>query len=169
MDDSPLLGPDPLDTGHELTGFDCGVASLNSYLLRRALDDARAGKSRTYVITSGGRVIGYHSLAAGAVSPLQAGLRLAKGQGGQPIPVVLLARLAVDAQWQGRGVGKALLVDALTRSAVAAGVIGARAVLVHAIDERARSFYLRYGFEPIASDDLHLVMLMKDIRKTLGL
>lgn len=168
MSDRAVLGPEPLGSSHELGSFDCGVASLNNYLVKRALDDQRAGKSRTYVLTNRASVVGYFSLAAGAVAPPQAASRLAKGQGNQPIPVVLLARLAVDSKWQGRRFGEALLVEALARSAAAAEVIGARAVLVHAIDERARSFYLKYGFEPLPTGDLHLVMLMKDIHKMLG-
>ncbi len=168
MSDRIVPSPEPLDSFHELGDFDCGVASLNDYLVKRAFDDQRAGKSRTYVVTSGASVVGYFSLAAGALAPPKASPRLAKGQGSQPIPVVLLARLAVDSEWQGSGLGEALLVEALARSAAAADVIGARAVLVHAVDERARSFYLKYGFEPLPTDDLHLVMLMKDIRKTLG-
>jgi GNAT superfamily N-acetyltransferase len=164
----PVLGPEPLDASHEIGEFDCGVVSLNSYLAQRAFDDQRAGKSRTYVITVGTTIAGCFSLAAGAVEPEQATSRLAKGQGNQPIPVVLLARLAVDSEWQGRGFGESLLVEALARSVAAAEVIGARAVLVHAVDQRSRSFYLKYGFEPSPTDQLHLVMLMKDIRKTLG-
>ena len=168
MADSVLAAPEPLALTHQIEDFDCGVASLDGYILKRALDDQRAGKSRTYVTTTDGRVVGYFSLAAGSVAPPPSS-RLPKGQGRQPVPVVLLARLAVDRRWQGRGVGAALLTDALTRATAAADVIGARAVLVHAIDPRARSFYTRHGFEPLPTDDLHLVMLMKDIRKTLGL
>ena len=151
-----------------MAGFDCGVSSLNRYLPERALSDQRAGKSRTYVSLRGDRVVAYFSLAAGSVGPADATARVATGQGGQAIPVILLARLAVDLAEQDRGVGRAMLLDALVRSARAAEVIGARALLVHAASEEARGFYLRFGFEPSPTNPLHLFLLMKDVRKTLG-
>jgi len=113
--------------------------------------------------------VGYFSLAAASVEPMDATERLARGQGAQAIPAVLLGRLAVDRRAQGEGLGEALLVQALAKAAVAADTIGARAVLVHAASADARAFYMRYGFEPSPTSDLHLIMLMKDIRKTLGL
>jgi GNAT superfamily N-acetyltransferase len=163
-----LSAPRPLDPAHQVVGFDCGVASLNSYLIERALSDQRAGKSRSYVSPRGERVVAYFSLAAGSVEPAETTARASAGQGNQAIPVILLARLAVDLDEQGRGLGRALLLDALARSARAAEVIGARAVLVHATSERARGFYERHGFEPSPTDPLHLVVLMKDVRKALG-
>jgi GNAT superfamily N-acetyltransferase len=163
-----LFWPESLNAVHDTSAFSCGVPSLDDYLVRRALHDQSAGKARTYVVARGQRVVGYFSLAASSVEPRDAGDRLAKGQGRQPIPVVLLGRLAVDAREQSTGLGEALLVEALGKAALAAETIGARAVLVHAVDERARGFYTRYGFEPSPTDPLHLVMLMKDIRKTLS-
>lgn len=162
-----VFGPEPLNAGHRVQDFDCGVASLNDYLTRQALADQRADKSRTYVVASDDGVIGYFTLAAASISPRDATERAMKGQGVQAIPAVLLARLAVDSRFQGQGIGEALLIEALARSATAADVIGARAVLVHAIGDPARGFYTRYGFEPSPTDPLHLIMLMKDIRKTL--
>jgi predicted N-acetyltransferase YhbS len=161
--------PEPLSPSHEVGSFDCGREELNAYLSERALADQQAEKSRTYVVCRGATVVAYFSLAAGAVEPVDATERLAKGQGGQSIPVVLLARLAVGVSEQGHGLGEAILVDALRRSATAADVIGARAVIVHAKDARARSFYDGYGFEPSPTNPLHLVLLMKDLRKSLGL
>lgn len=151
-----------------MAGFDCGVASLNSYLIERALSDQRADKSRSYVSLRGERVVAHVSLAAGSVEPAETTVRVSKGQGNQAIPVILLARLAVDVTEQGRGVGRAMLLDALARSARAAEVVGARAVLVHAANERARGFYEWHGFEPSPTDPLHLFVLMKDVRMTLG-
>lgn len=149
-------------------GFACGVISLDTYLMRQALADQRAEKSRTYVFSDGDQVVAYWTLVAAAVEPAATTSRLAAGQGGQPIPVILLARLAVAEAWQGRGIGEAVLIDALTRAAQAADVIGARAVLVHAANERAATFYARYGFAPSSTDTLHMVLLMKDIRASLG-
>lgn len=168
MSAEAIQAPEPLDTAHDVRSFACGVPSLDSYLLTRAMGDQRAEKSRTYVATVSERVVGYYTLAAGSVDPGEAPQRLARGQGRQPIPIVLLGRLAVDKDYQGRGLGEALLVEALGRSAAAADAIGARAVLVHAVDSHARAFYLKYGFEPSPTDPLHLMMLMKDIRRTLG-
>ena len=168
MSAEPLYGPEPLDPRHDVSSFDCGVPALNAYLIDRALPDARAGKSVTQVACRGDSVVAYYSLAAGSVGPQDAGERLAKGQGRQAIPVVVLARLAVDQSEQGEGLGEQMLLQALARSVEAASLIGARAVLVHAKDDRARGFYERYGFEPSPTHPLHLVLLMKDIRKTLG-
>jgi GNAT superfamily N-acetyltransferase len=163
----PLSGPMPM-APHHLTGsFSCGAPSLDEYLLRRALGDQRAEKSRTYVASRDNHVVAYFTLAAGAVGPEAAPARVAKGQGRQPVPVILLARLAVDEREQGKRLGEAMLLEALARSAEAAETIGARAVLVHAKDDEARSFYRHYGFEPSPTDPLHLMLLMKDIRRSL--
>jgi len=164
-----LTLPEPLTAEHDTADFDCGAPALNEYLAARALGDQRAEKSRTYVARRAGSVVAYFSLAAGVVQPAAATRRLAQGQGRQLIPVILLARLAVDRAEQGRGLGETMLLEALTRAVAAADVIGARAVLVHAMDERARAFYQKYGFQTSPTDPLHLVLLLKDIRRTLGL
>jgi GNAT superfamily N-acetyltransferase len=166
--DRSINGPELLAPDHGLDDFDCGTASLNEYLKRRSLSDQSAGKSRTFVITRGLRVIGFFSLAASSIEPEGATIRAAKGQGNQPIPAILLGRLAVDHDEQGHGLGEALLVEAMGKCMAAAQSIGARVVLVHALDERARSFYLKYGFEQSPCNELHLMMLMKDVRKTYG-
>jgi predicted N-acetyltransferase YhbS len=162
-----VFGPEPLGPEHDADGFDCGVASLNDYLTRRALADRRADKSQTLVIVRDERVCGYFALAAASIEPADATARAARGQGAQPIPAILLARLAVDVRCQGHGIGGALLVEALARSAAAADLIGARVVLVNAASPEAKQFYLKFGFEPSPTDPLHLLMLMKDVRKTL--
>jgi GNAT superfamily N-acetyltransferase len=164
----PLFGPEPLGPHHDVAAFDCGVPALNDYLVDRALHDARAGKSATQVACRRDRVVAYYSLTAGSVEPTDTTERLAKGQGRQAIPVIVLARLAVDLAEQGRGLGEQMLLQALARSAEAATLIGVRAVLVHAKDAAARRFYERHGFEPSPTHPLHLVLLMKDLRKTLG-
>ncbi|PWU11693.1 MAG: GNAT family N-acetyltransferase [Verrucomicrobia bacterium] len=154
---------------HQVETFDCGVESLNLYLNRFALMNTTAGIARTYVSTPEGElvVVGYYSLAAGSVERAAVPERIAKGIPQHPVPVVLLARLAVDRHCHGRGLGKGLLRDALQRALAAANVIGVRAVLVHAKDQKAASFYGRYGFVPSPTDPLHLMLLMKDLRRTL--
>jgi GNAT superfamily N-acetyltransferase len=156
-----------LRADHELEGFDCGKEELNRFLIRHALASQRAESARTYVLAQDGKVVGYYSLTAGAVAHDAATERVKKGQARHAIPVVLLARLAVDKTLQGRGVGPALLKDALLRVASAADTIGARALLVHATDAQAKSFYERFGFEPSPTDPLHLFLIMKDLRRRL--
>ena len=168
MNAEPLRGPEPLTSQHEVAGFRCGVPALDDYLPRHALGDQRSEKTRTFVVCRGLQVVGYFSLAAAGVEPRAGTARLAAGQGGQTIHVILLARLAVHLPEQGRDLGEALLTDALSRSATAADAIGARAVIVHAKGARARAFYERFGFEPSPTDPLHLILLMKDIRESLG-
>jgi GNAT superfamily N-acetyltransferase len=164
----PLDQPVLLDAGHDFSAFDCGAPALNDYLRKYALPNQRAEAARTYVATRGGRVVGYYTLAAGSVRREEATERVAKGLSRHPIAVVLLARLAVDQTEQGKGLGAGLLKDALLRAAQAADVIGCRAVLVHAKDEAAKRFYQKFGFEPSPVDELHLYLLMKDIRASLG-
>lgn len=169
MTAEPIVGPEPLTSAHQVDEFDCGTESLNDYLKNRALSDQSAGKSRTYVIARGGLVIGYFSLASSIVEPVEATVRAAKGQGKQAIPAILLGRLAVDRVEQGHGLGEALLVEALRKSIAAAEIIGARVVLVHAINDGAKDFYLKYGFEQSPCHELLVMMLMKDVRRSYGL
>ena len=149
-----------------MDSFACGSAALDAYLRTQALHDQRAHKSRTYVTAQRARVVGYYSLAAASVQAEDATVRSRAGQGHQPIPAILLARLAVDTGHQGRGLGEALLVDALRRCSAAAETIGARVVLVHAADAGARAFSERYGFEPTPASPLHLMLLMQDLGAT---
>ena len=167
MSAEPVFGPEPLDSSHCVDEFDCGVQSLDDYLQLRALGDQSAGKSRTYVIVRDAKAVGYFSIASASVDPAEATERAAKGQGSQPIPAILLGRLAVDRSAQAEGLGEGLLIEALRKALSAAGIIGARVVLAHALDERARDFYLKYGFESSPCHHLHVMMLMKDIRKSL--
>ncbi len=124
-----------------------------------------AGTARTYVLADGHRVLGYCALAAGSIRRQELPARHARGVP-EPVAVILLARLAVAVEAHGRGYGSALLVDAARRALAGAEVIGARALIVHASDERAAGFYERFGFMPSPSDPLHLAVLMKDLRKT---
>ena len=160
----PLSSVERLSESHDLSVFDCGKESLNRWLRRFSFVNQKSDSARTYVVRRSGPVVGYYSLTAGSVRPEDAPSRVAKGLARHPIGVILLARLAVDRGEQGRGLGKALLKDALLRSAAAADMIGARAVLVHAIDESARRFYERFDFERSPLDEFELMLLMKDLR-----
>jgi GNAT superfamily N-acetyltransferase len=163
--------PEPLDRNHLIEGFDSGRPSLDVWLLEHSRTAAAAGSARTYVAVDAEqrrRVVGYHSLAAASVERQTATARAAKGMPRYPVPVVLLARLAVDRSVQGRGLGSWLLRDAMLRTFAASETIGVRAMLVHAIDDEARSFYLRHGLEASPTDPLHLMILVKDIAAALG-
>jgi GNAT superfamily N-acetyltransferase len=165
--EEPLTRPGPLEKGHDVSAFDCGVEPLNDYLRKYAFLNQQNRSARTYVTTRGGHVVGYYTLAAGSVSREEAPRRVAQGLGRYPVPVILLARLAVDAHEQGKGLGKALLKDAVFRALQASDVVGSRAILTHAKDEKARAFYTKFGFDPSPINEFHLYLLMKDIQKTL--
>ncbi|HEX4066173.1 MAG TPA: GNAT family N-acetyltransferase [Acidobacteriaceae bacterium] len=161
----PLSQVEPLSRLHDLSRFDCGIhPSLNDWLQRFAWPNQQNETSRTYVVHREQRVVGYYSIATGSVTRETAPTRIAKGLASHPVPVILLTRLAIDQSEQGQGLGAALLKDALVRIARAADIVGARAVLVHAIDEKAASFYRHFDFEPSPVNDLHLMLLMKDLR-----
>ena len=158
----------PLDKDHDLSSFDCGVESLNDYLRKYAYLNHQNRSARTYIAVRSGRVVGYYTLAAGSVRCEETPQRVAQGLGQYPVPVILLARLGVDVAEQGRGLGKALLKGAVLRAAQASDIIGSRAVLTHAKDEKAKAFYSKFGFEPSPVNELHLYLLMKDIKNTLS-
>lgn len=161
-----FTGPDPLDTEHDLDGFDCGVESLNIWLTKHARQAGASGSASTFVVEDAEpqRVVGYHALAASSISLQEASARAARGMPRHRIPAALLARLAVDITVCGRGLGAWLLRDAMLRTLSAAESMGIRVLMVHAIDEQARSFYEHHGFEPSQTDPLNLQMLTKDIR-----
>lgn len=155
-----------LTKDHDTSAFHSGKLALDDWLRRFALTNQQSDSARTYVLHRSGRVVGYYSLSAGSVRREESPARVVKGLAQHPIGVILLARLAVDRGEQGRGLGKILLADALMRSLAAADVIGARAILVHAIDEDAAAFYRKFGFEPSPLDSRQLMLLMKDLRAT---
>jgi GNAT superfamily N-acetyltransferase len=158
--------PIPIGKQHVLDRFDCGIAALNKYLKSYALQNHRAGGARTYVITSECRVVGYYSLAYGSVEVNKAPDRVREGLGRYPIPVMVLARLAVDKSEKGKGLGWGLLRDALARTLKASEIAGLRAVLVNAKDEHAKAFYQQYGFISSPVEEFNLYLLIKDLRKT---
>jgi len=164
----PLSDVETISESHDVSRFDCGAhESLNAWLKRFALVNQKNESARTYVVHRNGSVAGYYSISAGSVSLEEAPTRIAKGLARHPIPVILLARLAVDTDEKRTGLGKALLKDALLRIAHAADIVGARAVLVHAIDDQARRFYEHFGFEASPVHEMQLMLLMKDLRKAL--
>lgn len=165
---APLSAVEKLSKTHELIGFDCGKSSLNAWLRRYARQNQAADTAQTYVVHRANRVVGYFSLAYGNVLREETPERIAKGLARHPVPVILLARLAVDQREAGRGLGKALLKEALLRAESAADIAGARALLVHAIDKKAQTFYEHFGFERSPVDELTLMLLMKDLRAALG-
>ncbi len=154
-----------LRSDHVIEGFDCGHEALNRFLGRFALTNQQAGAAQTYLALAGDAVIGYYSLTVGEVTPDAAPERLTKGLARHPVPIMLLARMAVGTSWQGRGIGAGLLKDAMRRTLQAADIAGIRAFAVHAKDESARSFYEHFGFIPSPSDPLHLFVLIKDLRR----
>lgn len=162
--------PVPIEMLHRTEGFRCGVPSLDEWLRKHALQSHRSGGTRVFVTTVADvDVAGYYALAAGAVMPREAPARLLRGlAGNQPVPVVLLGRLAVDARHHHQRLGRSLLLDAMTRVLAAGDSIGIRALVVHAVDERARAWYTQFGFERSSTHPLHLILLIKDLRATAG-
>lgn len=159
--------PEPLGKHHRLDKFECGEPALDDWLKRHARSAHASGSARVFVTTleDGETVVGYHALAAAQVAPEEATPRTLKGQPrARPVPAILLARLAVDRNHQGAGVGRSLLQDVLLRCVEASDAIGARILLVHAKNDAAKAWYMRYDFEESPTDPLHLMMLMKDVR-----
>ena len=165
---STFGGPYLLDKQHNFMSFDCGVEALNIYLKKYAFQNQQSRGSRTYVAIGDDEVVGYFTLAYGSVSPEMAPPRVGQGLGRYPIPVMVLARLAVDVSLQGKGLGKALLKHALLKTINAAEIAGLRAIVVHAKDYQAKNFYERYGFISSALDEFHLFLLCKDIQENLA-
>jgi ribosomal protein S18 acetylase RimI-like enzyme len=160
--------PEPLGADHDLKRFDCGRESLNAWLTETAPPSEARGNARTYVCVEAGgaRVIAYHSLAAGSVRRADAKGKLARNSP-DPIPVVVLARLAVDQEFQGQGIGSLLLLDAIERAVSAAQAIGARAMIVNPIDEAAAAFYESCGFTRSKTDETFLYVDMATAKNLL--
>ena len=157
--------PEPLGPRHSLEGFDCGKPSLNDWLLRHARQAQSSGSAKTFVVGEGDRVAGYFSLAVGQVDTLEAPERFRKEMGLYPIPVVILARLAVDQRDRRHGLGVGLLKDAIRRTLLIADHAGIRALLTHPIDGDAARFCGRLGFEASPLREQQLLLLLKDARR----
>jgi GNAT superfamily N-acetyltransferase len=149
---------------HAVDTLDCGEEPLNRFLKRYAFQNQQANASQTYIGLSDTDVIGFYTLVVGEIAYSGAPEPLTKGLARHPVPIMLLARLAVSLDWQGRGVGGGLLRDAILRSLQAADIAGIRAIIVHAKDDNARAFYEHYGFVQSTTDPLHLYILIKDLR-----
>ena len=157
-----LLATDQIDS------FDCGETALNQFLQRYALVNQKANSAQTYVCCQGEVVVGFYSLAVGSVEPEAAPPRVMKGLARHPVPVMILARLAVDKENQRRGLGQALLRNALLRTAQAADIAGIRCLLVHAKNDAARQWYESWEFEPSPTEPYHQFLILKDLKNLLG-
>ena len=159
--------PEPLAVQHQLEGFDCGRPTLNHWLLHHARQAQTSGSARTFVVADENRVAGYFSLTVGQVDTVEAPERIRQGMGRFPLPVVILARLAVTRENHGRGIGVGMLQNAILRTLVIAEQAGIRAILTHPIDEDAARFYTRFGFTASPLRQQQLLLLLKDARKIL--
>lgn len=153
---------------HDVSGFDCGEGALNRWLRHSAGQSQRRDAARTFVVVSGQRrVIGYYTTLVGAIHHEQASPAVRRGMSKHfPIPVVLVARLAVDVEFHRRGIGALLLRDALARVLAAAEQVGIRAVVVHAISDQAAAFYVRFGFRPLSDEPRTLMITLEELRRS---
>ncbi len=163
-----LSEPQPLEASHRLEEFDCGKPALTEWLLRHARQAQGSGSARTFVSCDGERVAGYYSLTVGQIDTLEAPERVRRGMGQYPIPLIILARMAIDLDYQKRGLGFSLLQDAIQRAIAVAENAGIRALLTHPLDAEAEAFYRRFGFEPTPENERQLILLLKDARRLVG-
>lgn len=164
-----LRPPEPLTPHHALDGFDCGEPSLNHWLQRRAPQNQHSGASRTFVSTDAkDKVVAYYALASSAIAPASAPGRFRRNMP-DPIPVVVLARLAIAKPYQGHGFGRALFQDAARRVIHAADAIGIRGLLVHALSDEAKAFYLALGLEPSPLEPMTLMATLADLKAAMGI
>jgi GNAT superfamily N-acetyltransferase len=160
--------PCPLQSEHQVNAFDCGDSSLNIYIQKYALQSQRSHGAVTYVALLDNKVVAYYTLLYGSISREQASGRMVKGLGVySAIPIIILARLAVDHSMQGKGLAKGLLKDALFRSLSASALAGLRAFVIHAKNDAPRAFYQQYDFQPLPENPLHLYRLISDIGRDL--
>lgn len=166
-----LCAPRPLAADDLVDGFDCGKPSLNDWLARHARQAQASGSARVFAVVADAkdrsRVVGYYSLTVGQVDTLQVTERIRKGMGQYPIPVVLLARLAVDRRYQGQGIGPGLLRNAISRALTISEQAGVRALMTHPLDADAARFYLTFGFVPSPAGEDMLLLLLKDAQRLL--
>lgn len=167
MNTGAPTAPEPLRPDHQLNEFDSGVPSLDQWLKRRAPANEAAGATRTFVSCLDGRVVGYYSLAAASVMHSIATPRARRNMP-DPAPAILLARLAVDKAMQGKGLGADLLQDAVLRVLGAADAIGVRVLLVHAVSEEAKRFYLKFGFRESPIEPMTLMVTLEELKREVG-
>ena len=161
-----ISAPCPIEKFHRVDEFDCGSDNLNNWLQRRAMKNENNGASRTFVVCENKFVIGYYALAVGAIACVDSTTKIRRNMP-DPIPVMILGRLAVDTNWQGKGLGIGMLKDAIQRTVVVAEQAGIRALLVHALSDDARKFYLHWGFQPSPTNDMTLLITIDEIRRAL--
>lgn len=159
-----VCSPVALNATHRIEDFDCGKLTLNEWLIRHARQAQASGSAKTFIVEDNAQVVGYFSLTVGQIETMDAPDRIRKGMGRHPIPVVILARLAVSIDSQGLGIGRGMLQDALRRTLVLAEQAGIRAMLTHPIDEEAAQFYQRFGFIASPWREQQLLLLLKDAR-----
>jgi predicted N-acetyltransferase YhbS len=162
-----LAAPEPLAPHHELDAFESGAATLDEWLKRRARRNEADGASWTFVLCTGQLVVGYYSLAAGSVLHTAATGKVRRNMP-DPVPALLLARLAVDRAWHGKGLGADLLSNAVSRAIGAAETIGVQAILVHAISNKAKAFYEKHGFRSSPIEPMTLMVTVDEARRMLG-
>jgi GNAT superfamily N-acetyltransferase len=168
QDPNRIRPPEKLSSIHQIEDFDSGIEPLDIWLKRRALGNEAEGASRTYVVCAGDVVVGYYCLSNGAIANNIATGKVKRNMP-DPIPVMIIGRLAVDRNWQGKGIGRGLLRDAVLRTLKAAEIAGIRAILVHAISEEAKQFYEQYRFTASTLEPLTLMVKISDVAKSLGL
>jgi GNAT superfamily N-acetyltransferase len=162
-----ITAPEPITTSHDIESFSCGTPVLDEWLKRRALKNEVTGASRTFVVCNDGQVIGYYALATGSVEHCDAPKKIRRNMP-NPIPVMVLGRLAVDQKWQHAGLGRSLLKDAVLRSVSVSQHAGIKALLVHALSEDAKTFYVRNGFLESPLDPMTLVLSLRDAAHNLS-
>jgi predicted N-acetyltransferase YhbS len=162
-----IAAPEHLTAAHDVSAFDCGEPTLNDWLKKRALANEESGASRTYVVCAEGRVVGYYALASGGVAVAQAPGRVKRNMP-DPVPVMIIGRLARDLAWKGRDLGPSLLRDAIVRTLQAAEIAGIRAILVDAISVKAKRFYERHGFLASPIDPMVLMITVDDAENALS-
>jgi GNAT superfamily N-acetyltransferase len=167
MHDFPFFSPRLLSKSDSIVGFDSGEDELDQYLKKHALQNQAGEGARTYVSLIESEVAGFYTLAYGSVEFEKAPGRVTKGLARHPVPVILLARVAVDKRFSGKGLGTELLRDALLRTLEAANIAGLRAVIVDAKSEAAKRFYKKFGFEPFPDNPFRLSLILKDVRRLL--
>lgn len=162
-----VSAPRPISDTHDVAAFDCGQASLNDWLQKRAIKNEKNGASRTFVVCNDNAVVGYYSLAVGAVAREEVSGKVSRNMP-EPIPVMVLGRLAVDNQWQGKQIGAGMLKDAIQRTLIVAEQAGIRALLVHALSDGAKSFYQHWGFHESPTNDMTLMITLDEARKAIA-
>lgn len=167
MTDGTLQAPVPLADHHDVEAFASAAPTLDAWIRRKARANQASGASRTYVLCRSDRVVAFYALAAGSVSHDLSPRKLRQNMP-DPVPVIVLGRLAVDAREQGKGLGRALLRDAVLRVAAAAREVGVAAMLVHALNDRAKAFYVAAGFDPSPVDPMVLILRIKEINALIG-